>query len=102
MHPHFTRSRAVLESGSRATIPTAFESPACAGATQERFKRAEMPNVLSAMRDAFSAMSVPGDDPHALLIEWGGAISSKFKVDNVHLTGTEEKGKGSEAVVTAV
>ena len=34
MHPHFTRSRAVLESGSRATIPTAFESPACAGATQ--------------------------------------------------------------------
>ena len=65
-----------------------------------RFVANEMGVVTARMRDSFSAMSVPGDDPHTLLIEWGKAILAKFKVDNLHLTDTKDKNAGNDGTTT--
>jgi hypothetical protein len=68
---------------------------------QQRFEAKEMHTVLTAMREAYSAVLSSVTDSHQALIDWGAAILSQFKLDNLHLTNMQGH-DGTAQVIEAV
>jgi hypothetical protein len=68
---------------------------------QQRFEAKKMHTVLTAMREAYSAVLSSVTDSHQALIDWGAAILPKFKLDNLHLTHMQGH-DGTTQVIEAV